>query len=111
MNPVDNASVYDFDAQPMVFECYIADLYVPSSAIGMQFIQTGSNPNKQLNLSSADVGHTIRIEYTGTNLIKYCDDVEVSRIFVTYTDKIRVGFSFNTVNGYIIVRDVKAYPI
>ena len=111
MNPLDNASVFDFDAQPMGFECYLADLYIPSNAIGMQFLQTGSNPNKQMNFSTQDIGHTIKVVYDGISLIKYRDDVEVSRTSVTYTDKIRVGFTFYTVDGYIVVRDVKAYPI
>ena len=111
MNPLDNASVYDFDAQPMVFECYLADLYISSNSIGMQFIQTGGTPNKQLNFSTQDIGHTIKLVYDGTSLIKYRDDVEVLRTSVTYTDKIRVGFAFYSVDGYIIVRDVKAYPI
>ena len=111
MNPYNDSTVYDFDAQPIVFECYLADRYTPSNTISMQFLQIGNNPNKQINFVADDVGHTISVVYDGTSLTKYRDGVQVNTISVTYTDKIRIGFSFYTTGEYIVVRDIKAYPI
>lgn len=111
MNPYDNSSVYDFPPQPMAFECDLVDFTTPSGNIGMQFIQSGG-ANKAFNFSSDDIGHTIKVEYDGTKLTKYIDGVaQANPQTVTYTGDMRVGFFLYAKDGYIVVKNVKAYPI
>ena len=112
MNPVDNASAYDFPAQPMVFECELVDFYVPSNAIGMQFFQLNPTVNKQINLQTSDIGHKLEVRYDGTEMRLYKDGERTSRYQTcTFDQTMRVGFTFNTEGGYVVVKNVKAYPI
>ena len=116
MNPLDNSTAYDFTPQPMVFEADIVAINIPSGDIGMQFIQQNPPVNKQIKLTANDVGHNIKIKYTGTALECYVDDVHQSNrdITVSYhhdSELMRIGFSLYAQNGYVIVKNVKAYPI
>lgn len=101
----------------MAFECDIVDLYRPSGlgGLGIQFIQQNPTVNKQITLLQSDVGHTIKIKYTGTALEVYVDGVhQPSRdLEVTFgnSELMRVGFTFYSKDSYIVVKNVKAYLI
>ena len=114
MNPIDNASAYDFDAQPMVFEFDLVE-YSGSGVIQTQFLQNQpSTTNKVFSLKNSEyIGKTIKIIYTGSKLELYINDSKSNEIIVAYDTnyKIRVGFAFSTTNDYLIVKNVKAYPI
>ena len=116
-NPVDNASAYDYQPQPMAFECDVVDLYRPSGSgtLGIQFIQQNPTVNKQIQLLQSDIGHTITIKYTGTALEAYVDGVhQPSRdLEVTFGNRglMRVGFTFYSKDNYIVVKNVKVYSI
>ena len=114
MNPIDNASAYDFDAQPMVFEFDLVE-YSGSGVIQTQFLQKQpSTTNKVFSLKNSEyIGKTIKIIYTGSKLELYINDSKSNEIIVAYDTnyKIRVGFAFSTTNDYLIVKNVKAYPI
>ena len=113
MNPVDNASAYDFQPQPMVFEFEVVDLYLPNGGqVAPQFIQQNPTVNKQIPLNSTYIGHTIQIRYNGTEIRLYKDGSDTGRyVTCTFDQIMRVGFSFYMKDSYIIVKNVKAYPI
>ena len=116
MNPIDNASAYDFDAQPMVFEFDLVDYSATGDILQAQFIQTSPTTlNKSFSLKNTDyIGKTIKVVYTGTKLELYVDGMHTGAdIDVTFNtgNKMRVGFAFSTTNDYLIVKNVKAYPI
>ena len=116
-NPVDNASAYDYQPQPMAFECYVVDLYRPSGsgALGIQFIQQNPVINKQILLLGSDIGHTVKVLYTGTALEVYVDGVHQSSrdLEVTFgnSELMRVGFAFYSKDNYVVVKNVKTYLI
>ena len=115
MNPLDNQTAYDFDAVPMAFEFDIVD-YDATGTLNAQFIQaTPTVLNRAFSMkNSSYIGKTIKVVYTGTNLELYIDGVHTGTdLSVTFdsSNKIRVGFAFSTANDYIIVKNVKAYPI
>ena len=115
MNPLDNQTAYDFDAVPLAFEFDLVD-YSATGVLNAQFIQaTPTTLSKAFSMkNNSYIGKTIKVVYTGTNLELYVDGVHTGTdLSVTFdsSNKIRVGFAFGTANDYIIVKNVKTYPL
>ena len=115
MNPLDNSSVYDFDAIPMAWEFDVVE-WVGTGSCQAQFLQSSpSTLNKVFNIHTRSPnGKSFKIVYTGSKLELWIDGVhQDGDMIVTYdtNNKIRVGFAFATKDDYLIVKNVKAYPI
>ena len=116
MNPLDNNTAYDFDAVPFVWEF---DLVGYNSDVGgvlqAQVIQaTPTTLNKSFSLKNElYIGKPVKITYDGSKLEFYVDETKISETTVTYdsSNKVRIGFSFNQKDDYLIVKNVKLYPI
>ena len=108
MNPVDNASAYDFVANPLIWEF---DVVSVTGNVALQFIQQNPSINKAFNINSNYDNSTVKIEYNGSKMTLYQDGAYVNEITVTFSSTMRIGFSIPTLNNSITVKNVKVYPI
>lgn len=103
MNPLDNGSAYDFEYTPLIWEFDVVNIV---GEVQAQFIQQNPLRNNGFKLGTSYNGSHVKIEYTGSKLVLYKDNVFVSEISEVYDNTIRIGFAFYSINRSITVKNV-----
>ena len=114
MNPVDNASAYDFPPTPFAWEFDIVEYNAEGNLQALIIQNTPTLLNKVFSLkNSSYLGKTVKITYDSSKLKLYVDNTFISEQSVTYdsSNNLRIGFAFSQKDDYLIIKNVKLYPI
>lgn len=110
MNPLDNSSAYDFEANPFIWEF---DVIAVNGSVDVQFMQDSPRINKGHSLDSSYVSHTVKYVFDGESTIKeYIDDSTTASYTFTnaeFTLAMRIGFAFYRTGRSITVKNVRIY--